>query len=139
MSSCSPFSPAEFLAAVSNLSSTATRPDKVAYPMLKHLPRPGIDFLLHIFNLSSILHSFSSIWKKSSVIPIYKWENISTLLLPSGLSLSPPWYQSFLSASYYPVYSSFWSLLPFSVPPPPDRFRPGRSTLDQVLHLSQTI
>ena len=46
-------SPAEFLAAASNLSSsTATGPDKVAYPMLKHLPRSGMDFLLHIFNLS---------------------------------------------------------------------------------------
>ena len=33
---CSPFSPAEFLAAASNLSSsTATGSDKVAYPMLK--------------------------------------------------------------------------------------------------------
>ena len=50
---CSPFSPAEFLAAASNLSSsTATGPDKFAYPMLKHLPRSGMDFLLHIFNLS---------------------------------------------------------------------------------------
>ena len=50
---CSPFSPAEFHAAASNLSSsTATGPDKVAYPMLKHLPRSGMDFLLHIFNLS---------------------------------------------------------------------------------------
>ena len=50
---CSPFSPAEFLAAASNFSSsTATGPDKVAYPMLKHLPRSGMDFLLHIFNLS---------------------------------------------------------------------------------------
>ena len=50
---CSPFSPAEFLAAASNLSSsTATGPDKVAYPMLKQLPRSGMDLLLHIFNLS---------------------------------------------------------------------------------------
>ena len=50
---CSPFTLAEFLAAASNLSSsTATGPDKVAYPMLKHLPRSGMDFLLHIFNLS---------------------------------------------------------------------------------------
>ena len=50
---CSPFSPAEFLAAASNLSSsTATGPDKVAYPMLKHLPRSGMDLLLYIFNLS---------------------------------------------------------------------------------------
>ena len=49
---CLSFSPAEFLVAASNLSSsTATGPDKVAYPMLKHLPRSGMDFLLHIFNL----------------------------------------------------------------------------------------
>ena len=59
---CSPFSPAEFLAAASNLSSsTTTGPDKVAYPMLKHLPRSGMDFLLHIFNLSWSSHSFPSI------------------------------------------------------------------------------
>ena len=43
---CSPLSPAEFLVAASNLSSsTATGPDKVAYPMLKHLPRSGMDSL----------------------------------------------------------------------------------------------
>ena len=70
---CSPFSPAEFLAAASNLSSsTATGPDKVAYPMLKHLPRSGMDFLFHIFNLSWTSHSFSSIWKTSPIIPIHK-------------------------------------------------------------------
>ena len=50
---CSPFSLNEFLAAASNLySSTATGPDKVAHPILKHPPRSGMDFLLHIFNLS---------------------------------------------------------------------------------------
>ena len=70
---CSPFSPAEFHAAASNLfSSTATGPDKVAYPMLKHLPRSGMDFLLHIFNLSWSSHFFPSIWKISSIIPIHK-------------------------------------------------------------------
>ena len=70
---CSPFSPAEFLAAASNLSSsTATGPDKVFYTMLKHLPRSGMDFLLHIFNLSWTWHSFPSIWKTSSIIPIHK-------------------------------------------------------------------
>ena len=47
---CSPFSPAEFLAAVSNLtSSTVIGPDQVAYPMLKHLPRSGMDFFLQSF------------------------------------------------------------------------------------------
>ena len=56
---CSPFSPAEFRTAASNLFlATATGPDKVAYPMLKHLPRSGMDFVLHIFNLSWTLHSF---------------------------------------------------------------------------------
>ena len=59
---CSPFSLAEFFAAASNLStSTATGPDKVAYPMLKHLYLSGKDFLLHIFNLSWSSHSFPSI------------------------------------------------------------------------------
>ena len=59
---CSPLSPTEFLAAASNLSSsTATGPDKVAYPMLKHLLCSGVNFLLHIFNLSWISHSFPSI------------------------------------------------------------------------------
>ena len=58
---CSPFSPAEFLAAASNLSSsTATGPGKVAYPMLKHLPRSGMDCLLHIFNLSWTSHFYYS-------------------------------------------------------------------------------
>ena len=60
---CSPFTLAEFFAAASNLSSsTATGPNKVAYPMLKHLPRSGMDFLLHICNLSWTSHSFPSIW-----------------------------------------------------------------------------
>ena len=89
---CSPFSPAEFLAAASNLSSsTATGLDKVAYPTLKHLSRSGMDFLLHIFNLYWSSHSYPSIWK-TSIIPIHKMESFLTLLLPSGLSLSPPAY-----------------------------------------------
>ena len=69
---CSPFSLAEFHAAASNLSpSTAIGPEKVAYPMQKHLPRSGMDFLLYIFNLSWSSHSFPSIWKTSSIIPIH--------------------------------------------------------------------
>ena len=83
---CSPFSPTEFLAAASNLFSfTATGPDKVAYPMLKHLPRSGMDFLPHIFNLSWTLHSFPSIWKTSSIIPIHKMGK----LLDSPASFRP--------------------------------------------------
>ena len=72
---CYPFSLAEFHAAASNLSwSTATGPDKNAYPMLKLYTRSGMDFLLHIFNLSWSLHSFPSIWKTFSIIPIHKME-----------------------------------------------------------------
>ena len=66
----SSFSPAQFLAAATNLfSSTATGSDKVAYPMLKHLPRSGLDFLLYIINFSWSSHSFLSIWKTSAIIP----------------------------------------------------------------------
>ena len=50
---CFYFFPAKFLAAAFNVSSfTATVADEVAYLMLKHLPRSGMDVLLHIFNLS---------------------------------------------------------------------------------------
>ena len=95
---CSPFSQTKFLAAASNLSSsTATSPDKVAYPMLKHFPRFGMDFLLHIFNFSWSSHFFPSTWKTSSIIPIHKM----------GKPLN------------YPVYSSFWNLIPFFLPARP--------------------
>ena len=46
-------------------------------------------------------------------LPYTRWESLSTLLLPSSLSLSPSAYQSCLNASFYPVYSSFWNLIPF--------------------------
>ena len=94
---CSSFFPAEFLAAVSNLSlSTATGPDKVAYPMLKHLPLSGMNFL-HNFDLSWTLHSFPYIWKTSSIIPIHKLGKplhspafFRPISLTSCLSLSTP-------------------------------------------------
>ena len=35
------------------------------------------------------------------------------------MSLSPPAYQSFLNSSFYPVYSSFWNRIPFSLPARP--------------------
>ena len=119
LSFCSLF-PAEFLVAASNLSlSTAQGPYKVAYPMLKHLPRSSMYFLLHIFNLSWTWRPFPFIWKASSIIPIHKKESLSTLLLPSGLSLSPPASQSFLNASFYPVFSYLWNLILFSLPARP--------------------
>ena len=136
---CSPFSLAEFLAAPSNLFlSTATGPDKVAYRMLKHLPRSGMDFLLHIFNLSWSSHSFPFIWKTSSIIPIHKM----------GKPLDSP--ASFLPISLTSCVSKLFERIILSrllfflesnsiFSPRQAGFRPGRSTLDQILFLSQSI
>ena len=136
---CSPFSPAEFLAAASNLSSsTATGPDKVAYPLLKHLPRSGMDFLLHIFNLSWSSHSFPSIWKTSSIIPIHKMgKPLDTPAFFRPISLT-----SCVSKLFERIILSrlLFFLEPNSILSPRQAgFRPGRSTLDQILYLSQSI
>ena len=136
---CSPFSPAEFLAAASNLSSSIfTGPDRVAYPMLKHFPRSGIDFLLQIFNLSWSSHSIPSIWKTSSIIPIHKM----------GKPFESP--ASFRPISLTPCVSKLFERIIFSrllfflesnfiLSPRQAGFRPGRSTLDQILYLFQSI
>ena len=136
---CSPFSPAEFLAAASNLfSSTATGPDKVAYPMLKHLPRSGMDLLLHIFNLSWSSHSFPSIWKTSSIIPIHKVGKP----LDSSASFRPISLTSCVSKLFERIILShllFFLESNSILSPHRAGFRPGRSTLDQILYLSQSI
>ena len=136
---CSLFSLAEFHAAASNLTpSTATGPNKVAYPMLKHLPRSGMDLLLYLFNLSWSSHSFPSIWKTSSIIPIHNM----------GKPLDSP-------ASFRPISLTFCVSKLFEriilsrllfflesnsiLSPRQAGFRPGRSTLHQILCLSQSI
>ena len=136
---CSPFSPAEFLAAASNLSSsTATGPDKVACPMLKHLPRSCMDSLHHIFDLSWSSHFFPSTWKTSSIIPIHKMGkslDSPASFLPSSLTfcVSKLFERIILSRLLFFVESN--SILS----PRQAGFRPGRSTLDQILFLSQSI
>ena len=136
---CSPFSPAEFLAAASNLSSsTATGPDKVAYPMLKPLPRSGMDFLLHIFNLSWSLHSFPSIRKTSSIIPIHKMGKP----LDSPASLRPISLTSCVSKLFEHIILSrllFFLESNSILSPCQAGFHPGQSTVDQILYLSQSI
>ena len=139
LSFCSPFTLAELLATASNLSSsTATGPDKVAYSMLKHLPRSGMDFLLHIFNLSRTSHSFPSIWKTSSIILMHKM----------GKPFDSP--ASFRPISFTSCVSKLFELIILSrllfflesnsiLSPRQAGFRPGRSTLDQILYLSQSI
>ena len=133
---CSPFSLAEFLAAASYLSSsTATDPDKVAYPMLKHLPCSGIDFLLHIFNLSWTLHSFPSIWKTSSIFPIHKMRK-PLLSLASFRPISLISCISKLSERTILSRLLFFLECNSILFPRQAGFRPGRSTIDQVLFLS---
>ena len=136
---CSPFSPFELLAAASNFSSsTTTGPHIVAYPMLKHLPRYGMDFLLHIFNLSWTLHSFPSIWKTSSIIPIYKMGKP----LDSPASFRPISLTSCVSKLFERIILFrllFFLEFNFILSPRQAGFRPGRSTLDQILYLSQSI
>ena len=121
---CYPFSPAEFLAAATNLSSsTSTGPNKVAYPRLKYLFPSGMDFFLHIFKLSWSLHSFPSISKTSSIIPIHKMgKPFDSFASSQSISLTSC-VQSFLNASLYRVYSSIASILS----PNHAGFRPGRS------------
>ena len=136
---CSSFSPTEFLAAASNLSSsTATGQDKVAYPMLKHLPRSGMDFLFPIFNLSWSLHSFPSISKTSSIIPTHKMGKP----LDSSASSRPICITSFVSKLFERIILSrllFFLESKSILSPRQTGFRPGRSTLDQILYLSQSI
>ena len=136
---CFPFSFAEFLAAGSNhSSSTATGPDKVAYLILKYLPRSGMDFLLYIFNLSWSSHSFPSIWKTSFIIPIHKMGKP----LDSPASFRPISLTSCVSKLFERIILSRLLLFLESnsiLSPRQAGFRPGRSTLDQILYLSPSI
>ena len=136
---CSPFTLDEFQAAASNLSfSNATSPDKVAYPMLKHLPRSGINFLLHIFNLFWSSHSFPSIWKTSSIIPIHKMGKS----LDSSASFRPISLTSCVSKLIKRIILSrllFFLESNSILSPRQAGFRSGRSALDQILYLSRSI
>ena len=136
---CSPFFSAEFHTAASNLSSsTATGPDKVAYSLLKHLPRSGMDFLLYIFNLSWTWHSFPSIWKTSSMIPIHKMGKP----LDSPASFRPISLTSCVSKLFeHIILSRLLFFLEFNsiLSPRQAGFRPGWCTPNQILYLSQSI
>ena len=139
LSFCFPFSLAEFLAAASNLSSSSTTgPDKVAHPMLKHLPRSGMDFLLHIFNLFWSLYSFPSIWKTSSIIPIHKMGKP----LDSPASFQPISLTSCVSKLFERIILSrllFFLESNSILSPRQAGFCPERSTLDEILYLLQFV
>ena len=136
---CSPFFPAEFLAAASRLSlSTATGPDKVAYPMLKHLPGSGMDFVLHIFNLSRCMHSIPSIWKTYFIITIHKMGKP----LDSPASFRPISLTSCVSKLFERIILSrllFFLESNSILSSYQAGFRTGRCILDQILFLAQSI
>ena len=139
---CSPFSSIELSTAISQLStSTSSGPDQITYPLLTHLPQSALHFLLYIFNLSWSTHTFPSAWKQSTIIPILKSGKPSHS--PSSLtSISPISLTSCTSKllermvlgrlTYFLEQQDILS-------PVQAGFRPGRSTIDQVLLLSQSI
>ena len=132
---CSPFSLSGLSTAISGLSSsTASGPDQIAYPLLKHLPEPA-QLLLSLFNRSWHSHTFPSCWKPSTIIPIHK---------PGKPTSSP---SSFRPISLTSCISKLFerlilSLLTFHLESNhllstcQAGFRPGRSSLDQILTVS---
>ena len=106
--------------------------------MLKHPPHSGMDFFLNIFNLFWTLHFFPSIWKTSSVIPIHKMEKS----LYSAASFRPISLTSCVSKLFERIILSrllFFLQSNSILSPRQAGFRPVRSTLDQILYLSQSI
>ena len=97
-----------------------------------------MNFLLQIFNLSWTLHSFPSIWKTSSVIPIHKMGKP----LNSPASSGPISLTSCVSKLFERIILSrllFFLESNSILSPRQAGFCPGRSTLDQILYLSQSI
>ena len=96
-----------------------------------------MDFLLHIFNLFWSLHSFSSIWKTSSIITIHKMGKP----LDSPTSFRPISLTYCVSKLFECIILSrvLFFLESKSILPGQPGFCPGRSTLDENLFLSESI
>ena len=136
---CSPFFLAELSTAICNLSSsTASGPDQIAYPLLKHLPEPAQLLLISLFNRSWYSHPLPFCWKPTTIISIHK---------PGKPTSSP---SSFRSISLTSCISKLFECLILSrlifhlesnhlLSIRQAGFRPGRSSLDQILTLSQSI
>ena len=119
-----------FLAAATDFSSTVIGADEVTYPTLKHLLRSGLDFLLHIFNLSWSLHSFPFILKISSIIPIHKLGSLPTPA--SFLPICLTFCVSKLFKHNILFRLLFFSRIELHSPSRQAGFRPGRSTRSSV-------
>ena len=132
---CSPFL-AELSTAICKLSSIASGPNQIAYPLLKHLPEPAQ--LLSLFNRYWYSHTFLFCWKPTTIIPIHKPGKPTS----SASSFLPISLTSCISKLFEHL---FFSRLTFHLESNhllstcQAGFRPGRSFLDQILTLSQSI
>ena len=98
---CSPFF-AEFFADATNLSlSAAIAPDKVASSMLNHFPRSGMNFFLHVFNLSVFAFLILPSGRYLLLFPSIRWESVSTFT-----SFQPMSYTSCLSKLFQSIILS---------------------------------
>ena len=136
---CSPFSLTELSTAISNFSSsTASGPDQIAYPLLKHLPEPAQLLLLSLFNRSWHSHTFPSCWEPTTIIPIHKLgkpTSSPSFFRPISLTscISKLFERLILSRLTFHLESNH--LLSTCQA----GFGPGGSPLDQILTLSQSI
>ena len=106
------------------------------YPMLKHLHCSGMYFLHHIFNLSWSLHSFHL--KDVCIIPIHKMGKP----LDSPASIRPIFLTSCVSKLFEEIIPSrllFFLESDSILSPRQAGFRPGTSTLNQILFLALSI
>ena len=132
---CSPLSLSELSTAISNLSSsTASGPDQIACPLLKHLPEPAQLLPLSLFNRSWYSHTFPSCWKPTTIIPIHKPAKPTSFpcsFRPISLTscISKLFERLILSRLTFHLESNHLSSCQAG-------FRPGRSSLYQILTLS---
>ena len=127
---------AELSTAISKLSSsTAFGPDQIAYPLLKHLPEPAQLLLLSLFYRSWYCHTFPSCWKLTTIIPILKLGK-PTFSPPSFRPIS---LTSCISKLFERLILSFHHESNHLLSTCQAGFRPGRSSFDQILTLSQSI
>ena len=113
-------------------------PDQIAYSLLKHLPEPAQLLLLSLFNRSWLSHTFPSCWKPTTIIPIHKPGKPTSFLSsfrPISLTscISKLFERLILSRLTFHLESNH--LLSTCRA----GFCPGRSPLDQILTLSQSI
>ena len=134
---CTPFSSLELSIAISQLStSTSSGPDQIIYLLLTHLPQSALHFLLYIFKLSWSTHTFPSTWKQSTtILKLGKPSDSPSSYRPISLtSCTSKLFERMVLGRLTYFLEQKGTLSPVQA-----GFRPGRSTVDQVLLLSQSI